>query len=59
MSGRISKKEVADMAGVSLRTMQRRPRDYEFLARCRSAGTGRPTFSARLVEQQMRRRRMI
>ena len=58
-SHRIIKKQVAALAGVSPRTMNRHRDKYAFLDRCRCPGTGRPTFNRGLVVQEMRRRRMM
>lgn len=59
MNPRINKKQVAQMAGVSLRTMQRRPADFAFLKTCQAPGTARASYNARLVTEAMRKRKMI
>ena len=56
---RISKKEVAAIAGIAPRTLRHRKNDFGFLENCRLRGTGRPTYSRQRVTEEMRRRRII
>lgn len=58
MSERLSKKDVARLAGVSERTMRNHRDQFSFLDRCRMAGTRRPTYDGHRVREEMRRRRL-
>jgi hypothetical protein len=53
---RIAKKEVASMAGTSLRTMQRHQADWRWINQCRVKCSGRPTYNRERIREGLRAR---
>jgi hypothetical protein len=59
VSQTISKKQIAEVAGISPRTMRRNHQQWSWLEKCRLMISKRPAFNREQVTREMRRRKMV